>query len=70
MLKKLKSEEYKVIINDYCLGGARADLKLEQLSKIKIEEPTDNEKNRIKKLAKELEDAHKKYLNKYKKIME
>lgn len=70
LLKKLKSEEYKVIINDYCLGGARADLKLEQLSKIKIEEPTDKEKGKIKKLTNELEVAHKKYLEKYKQIME
>lgn len=60
--RKLKSQEYKVIINDYCLGGARADLKLGWLSHIKIELPTESQKKRISSLSKEMEDAYNKYL--------
>lgn len=70
LLKKLKSEEYKTIINDYCLGGARADLKIEQLSKIKIENPSENDRKKISKLASEMECAYQKYLEIYKELME
>lgn len=70
LLKKLKSEEYKTIINDYCLGGARADLKIEQLSKIKIENPSNNDRKKISKLASDLECAYQRYLEIYKELME
>ena len=60
--KNLKSAEYKTIINDYSLGGARADLKIEWLSKIKIKRPTKTEINNYNTLSKELEEAYQKYL--------
>lgn len=67
--RKLKSDEYKVIINDYCLGGARADLKLGWLSHIKIEMPTESQKKRIATLSKKMEEAYNKYLTLLNSIM-
>lgn len=69
LLKMLKSANYRVIINDYCLGGARADLKIECLSKIKIEEPDEKEVERIKLLSRKLDKAHHSYLNLYRQLM-
>lgn len=70
VLKKLKSPEYKVIINDYCLGGARADLKIECLKKIKVEKPTGAEKDRIAQLSEKMDKAYQKYLQLYQEIMD
>ena len=42
LLKLLKKTEYKKIINHYCLGGARADLKLDWLKKIQKESVSKN----------------------------
>lgn len=64
LLKQLKSHEYKVIINDYCLGGARADLKLEWLKKIRVAFPSELEKESIQLKSKELEEAFEVYLKK------
>lgn len=69
LLRKLKSNEYKVIINDYCLGGARADLKLCQLSKIKIEKPSKKDIERINRLSTELIGIYQRYTEVYKEIM-
>lgn len=69
LLRKLKSNEYKVIINDYCLGGARADLKLCQLSKIKIEKPSKKDIERINRLSTELSGIYQRYTEVYKEIM-
>lgn len=62
-LKTLKSKKYQVIINDYCLGGARANLKVEWLSKIKFLEPSKTEKDKLINFSIELEKAHKKYID-------
>jgi len=64
LLKQLKSNEYRVIINDYCLGGARADLKLEWLKKIRVAFPSEQEKESIQIKSKELEQAFDVYLKK------
>jgi len=64
----LKKRDYQVIINDYCLGGARANLKLDWLSKIKFIEPTDTEKEKFNSLSVKLERSHKKYLDLLKEI--
>lgn len=69
LLKLLKSDEYKVIINDYCLGGARADLKIEWLAKIKIDKPNDQEKKKIEKLSDRLEKTYINYMKLYHDIM-
>ena len=58
----LKKKEYQVIINDYCVGGARANLKIEWLSKIKYNPPTQNENETFFSLGKQLDNAHKKYI--------
>jgi len=63
LLKLLKQKEYQAIINDYCLGGARANLKIEWLSKIKFNKPTDEEKSNFKEFAIKLDAAHKQYLD-------
>ena len=62
-LNKLKKKEYQIIINDYCLGGARANLKIEWLSKIKFVEPDNIEKEKFNLYSSELEKAHKKYID-------
>lgn len=61
-LNILKKEEYQVIINDYCLGGARANLKIEWLKKIRFIEPTEDRKARFYEYAKKLDEAYDKYL--------
>lgn len=65
----LKSDEYKVIINDYCLGGARADLKLDWLSKIKIEKPSSALVTETKILSNQLDEAYNEYMRLLKKLM-
>ena len=55
--------------NDACLGGARADLKIGQLSKIKINKPNGEEIDRIQTLSVSLDEAYKKYLSLYQQIM-
>lgn len=62
-LNILKKKKYQVIINDYCLGGARANLKLEWLSKIKFIEPDENAKVKFNMYSEQLEAAHKKYID-------
>jgi type I restriction enzyme M protein len=62
LLKKLKSSEYQTIINDYSMGGARADLKIEWLSKIKVVKPTEIDIDIFDRLSNELDDAYRKYL--------
>ena len=69
LLKLLKKTEYKKIINHYCLGGARADLKLDWLKKIQIELPTEQEEKQISQLCRELDSKYKEYLELYNKIM-
>ena len=69
LLKLLKTKEYREIINDYCLGGARADLKIGQLSRIKINKPSVDEIDRINSLSISLDEAYKQYLSLYQKIM-
>ena len=69
ILKQLKNNEYKTIINDYCIGGARADLKLSQLEKIKIVGPSKSEKDRIIELSKKMEKAYEEYLSLYNQLM-
>lgn len=69
LLKQLKNEEYRGIINDYCLGGARADLKLEWLKKIYISLPSEQEKESIRKQANDLEKAFDKYKKKLNALM-
>ena len=70
LLKQLKNEEYRSIINDYCLGGARADLKIEWLKKILVRLPSEQEKESIQKKAKELELAFDKYLKKWNSLIQ
>lgn len=67
--KILTSSEYKVIINDYCLGGARADLKLESLSRIKIKRPSANQIEKVAALSAQLNDAYNKYTFLLKQLM-
>lgn len=67
--KILTSPEYKVIINDYCLGGARADLKLESLSRIKIKRPSANQIEKVAALSAQLNDAYNKYTFLLKQLM-
>lgn len=69
LLKLLKSREYRTIISDYCLGGARADLKIEWLKKIKICLPTSKEAKDIFYKSKELNQIYEKYLNLYNELM-
>ena len=64
LLKQLKNHEYRDIINDYCLGGARADLKLEWLKRIRIALPSAKEKEKIQIKSRELEEAFDLYLKK------
>lgn len=59
----LKQKKYRNIINDYCLGGARANLTIGQLSKIHIKNPSQEENLKYRKLSKELNLALEKYLN-------
>ena len=59
----LKNKEYQVIINDYCLGGARANLKIEWLSKIKFVLPTDEQNKKFNQYSKKLDIAHKRYID-------
>lgn len=68
--KILKSNEYKTIINDYCIGGARADLKIERLEKIKIALPDEKKRKKINQLSKEIDAAYNKYLELLKQINE
>ena len=68
MLNLLKNKEYRKIINHYCIGGARADLKLEWLKKIMIELPTQKEQKLINELSKELEKKYDEYISLYNKI--
>ena len=63
ILRCLKSEEYKSIINDYCIGGARADLKYDLLGKIKIRRPDDKESKEIEVCTKNMERAYGKYIS-------
>lgn len=70
LLKQLKNEEYRDIINDYCLGGARADLKLDWLKKILVKLPSKQEKDIIQRQAIELEKAFDKYLKKWNSLMQ
>lgn len=65
----LKSDVYKIIINDYCLGGARADLKLEWLSKIKIERPSDETISHTTNLSEQLDEAYNQYMSLLKQLM-
>lgn len=58
----LKKQEYQVIINDYCLGGARANLKLDWLSKIKFNSPTQEQKLKIQSYAQKLDRAQRHYI--------
>lgn len=69
LLKTLKNEEYKTIINDYCLGGARADLKIDWLSRIKIIPPSQAELEKYQKLSDTLGEAYQQYLRIYNEIM-
>ncbi len=69
LLKILKNSEYKEIINDYCLGGARADLKLSWLSRIKIILPSEEDRKQIEILSRELDKAYKQYLSLYQRLM-
>lgn len=69
ILKQLKNNEYKTIINDYCIGGARADLKFSQLEKIKIVGPSKSEKDRIIELSQKMEKAYQEYLSLYTQLM-
>lgn len=62
-LNLLKKEEYQTIINDYCLGGARANLKLEWLSKIKFIMPKKEEKEKFQIQSEKLEKAYKAYID-------
>ena len=66
--KILTSSEYKTIINDYCLGGARADLKLASLSRIKIRKPSSEQIETIANLSKQLEQAYNKYMDLLRKL--
>lgn len=59
----LKKKEYQTIINDYCLGGARANLKMEWLSKIKFVAPSQAENEKFNQYSSKLEKAHKKYID-------
>ncbi len=70
LLKQLKRDEYKIIINDYCLGGARADLKLEWLKKIRITIPSEAERLDIIKKSKAVTRAFDEYLFKMKELMD
>lgn len=63
ILNLLKKEKYQVIINDYCLGGARANLKIEWLSKIKITKPTTEQKEKFKDYSNKLDKAYKSYID-------
>ena len=62
LLKFLKKDEYKTIINDYCIGGARADLKVEWLKKIEIQKPSNEDVINIKNKSNEIDKLYKKYL--------
>lgn len=59
----LKKKKYQLIINDYCLGGARANLKYEWLSKIKFIKPDEAKKKRFNEYSNRLDAAHKKYID-------
>ena len=69
LLKQLKTEEYKEIINDYCIGGARADLKIGLLEKIRIALPSDNERDDFEDKSQKLERAFNNYLKIMNEIM-
>ena len=62
LLKLLKCKEYRTIINDYCLGGARAGLKLDWLSKIKVELPSTETIETTTDLSDELDRAYNEYM--------
>ncbi len=62
LLKLLKCQEYRTIINDYCLGGARADLKLDWLSKIKVELPSTETIETTTDLSDKLDRAYNEYM--------
>jgi len=59
----LKKPEYQAIINDYCLGGARAILDFDALCRVKIPNLNANDKEMFAKLSKKVESAYKKYLS-------
>lgn len=67
--RMLTSPEYKVIINDYCLGGARADLKIENLCRIKLQKPSDKQIKRIATLSAKLDEAYNEYTALLRKLM-
>ncbi len=69
LLKLLKKPEYKSIINHYCVGGARADLKLDWLKKIEIELPNMEEQKIINELSEELSKKYNEYIDLYIKLM-
>jgi type I restriction-modification system DNA methylase subunit len=58
----LRKKKYQVIINDYCLGGARANLKLNWLSKIKFIEPSKERKQKFTDCSIQLEKTYDEYL--------
>ena len=62
-LSILKKKKYQIIINDYCLGGARANLKIDWLKKIKFTEPSEKDKKRFCDYSKKLDEAYEKYLS-------
>lgn len=66
----LKKKEYQVIINDYCLGGARANLKPDWLSKIKFLPPDEAQKAKFNIFSEKLDKAYKKYIDLLAKINE
>jgi restriction endonuclease S subunit len=70
LLKLLKNNTYRSIINHYCLGGARANLKLDWLSKIKILLPNEEEKKKINNLSNKLKEKYNEYLRLYKSVMD
>ena len=59
----LKKKEYQTIINDYCIGGARANLKIEWLSKIKFILPSKEQKDKFNKYSLQVEKAYKTYID-------
>ena len=64
----LKKKEYQTIISDYSLGGARANMKIEWLSKIKIPKPSDQRKQQFNEYSTKLDEAYAKYIEALNKI--
>ena len=59
----LKNPEYSSIINDYCLGGARAILSYEQLCKIKIPKPDIEDTKKYLTISEKIETTYLQYLS-------